>query len=96
VKSKDTSGNESASADYTLTTAAIEYVSGIGTIVFLHFEGGFYGIISDDGGYYDPINLSQEFREEGLQIGFVAKICKGLSSTHMWGSLIEIVAIERI
>jgi hypothetical protein len=96
VKSKDTSGNESASADYTLTTAAIEYVSGIGTIVFLRFEGGFYGILSDDGGHYDPINLSQEFRGEGLRISFVAKICKGLISYHMWGSLIEIVAIERI
>jgi phosphodiesterase/alkaline phosphatase D-like protein len=96
VKSEDAAGNESASADYTLTTAAIEYVSGTGTIVFLRFEGRFYGIFSDDGGYYDPINLSQEFQVEGLRICFVAKICKGLAGLHMWGSLIEIVAIERI
>jgi len=35
-------------------------VSGTGTVIFLDFEGGFYGILSDDGEHYDPVNLSKD------------------------------------
>jgi len=45
-------------------------VSGTGAIIFLDFEGGFYGILSDDGEHYDPVNLSKEFQVDGLRVRF--------------------------
>ncbi len=69
---------------------------GTGTIVFLSFEGGFYGIRSDDGKSYDPINLPAEFRKEGLRVRFEARELKDRASFHMWGIIIEIVHIQAL
>jgi dienelactone hydrolase len=70
-------------------------VSGTGTVKYINnVEGGFYGIVADDGNNYDPINLGQEFKEDGLRIYFEAKIRNDIASIHMWGTLIEILAIK--
>lgn len=61
-----------------------------GVIVFLGFEGGFYGIISEDGNDYDPINLPRAFQREGLRVKFDGKIRTDMASTHMWGHIFEI------
>ena len=51
-----------------------------GEIVYLNFEGGFFGIISDDGKHYDPINLPSEFEVIGLRITIIAeKLDSGIS-----------------
>jgi hypothetical protein len=71
-------------------------ISRTGTVKFNDFEGGFYGIISDAGEHYDPINLGKEFQVDGLRVRFEAKIRKDLGSIHMWGTLIEIIKIEKL
>jgi hypothetical protein len=63
-----------------------------GKIVFLSFEGGFYGIITMDGNHYDPINLPAEFKIDGLRVFFAAHITD-LGSFHMWGRVIKIIYI---
>ncbi|MFX1327632.1 MAG: hypothetical protein ACFE91_05740 [Promethearchaeota archaeon] len=73
-----------------------EIISGTGEIVFLSFEGGFYGIISNDGKHYDPINLPDEFKIDGLRISFTAKIRPDLVSLHMWGTIVELLSIKRL
>ncbi|MBM4160711.1 MAG: hypothetical protein FJ217_06400 [Ignavibacteria bacterium] len=67
-----------------------------GTVIYVSLEGGFYGIRGDDGKNYDPVNLSEEFRKEGLRIRFEARELKGQVSVHMWGVLIEIVSIQKL
>lgn len=67
-----------------------------GTVVFLSFEGGFYGIRGDDGKNYDPMNLAAEFRKDGLRIRFEAKELPDRASVHMWGTIIEIKHIEKM
>ena len=74
----------------------ISDISGKGTVKFLDLEGGFYGIISDNGENYDPINLGKEFQVDGLRVRFDAKKRENLTSFHMWGTIIEIINIERI
>jgi hypothetical protein len=69
-------------------------VIGTGTIVFLSFEGGFYGIRADDGKSYDPVNLPAEFRNEGLRVRFEAKELKDQASFHMWGVIVQLVHIQ--
>ena len=71
-------------------------VHGTGTIVWLSFEGGFYGIVADDDEHYDPINLPQDFHEDGLRVWFMAKIRDDLASFHMWGRIVEILEIEKL
>jgi len=72
-----------------------DIIEGIGTIIYVDLEGGFYGIIADDK-HYLPVNLSKEFEKDGLRVKFKAKIQKNLVSIHMWGILIELTNINKI
>lgn len=77
-------------------------VENTGTIVFNDIEGGFYGIIADDPvpnyatNHLDPINLSQEFRENNLRIWFKVRLRPDLNSYHMWGIMVEIIEIKKL
>jgi len=74
----------------------IPTVGGTGTIVYNDFEGGFYGIIEDEGLKLDPINLPSEFKDDGLRVRFKAKLLPDVFSYHMWGIVAIILEIERI
>ena len=71
-------------------------IIGTGTVVFLSFEGGFYGIKADDGQSYDPTNLPVEFRKDGLRVRFEAKVLSNQASFHMWGIIVEIIHIQSL
>ena len=66
-----------------------------GTVVHLYFEGGFYGIVGDDGKNYDPIGLPPEFKVDGLRVRFAANFTH-LMSYHMWGYIVRLISIERL
>jgi hypothetical protein len=79
------------------TTESEDTFVSTGTVVFLSFEGGFYGIKGDDGRNYDPLNnLPVEFQKEGLRIRFEAKELTDRGSFHMWGKIIEIKHIAKV
>ena len=63
-----------------------DIVEGTGTMTYLNFEGGFYGIVADDGEHYDPTNLPSEFKVDGLRVKFKGKIRDDLVSFRMWGT----------
>jgi len=67
-----------------------------GKVVYLRFEGGFWGIVSDDGRSYDPGGLAPEFQVEGLRVRVKAEPLKDAVSFRMWGALVRIIAIERL
>jgi inhibitor of cysteine peptidase len=73
-----------------------DVVVGTGEIKYNDFEGGFYGIVSDNGEHYDPINLPSEFEEDGLRVEFKLKILENQSSIHMWGTVVEILEIKKL
>jgi len=66
-----------------------------GTVRYISVEGGFYGIVGDDGKRYDPVNLPDPFRENNLRVRFRGKVVKDRISFHMWGELFEIEKIVR-
>ena len=74
----------------------LNVVEGTGTLKFLDFEGGFYGIIGDDGEHYDPLNLGEEFRVDGLRVHFKVRIEEEMVSFHMWGIIVSIISIEEV
>ena len=67
-----------------------------GTMHYLDFEGGFWGIQGDDSENYDPTNLPEELKKEGLRAHFRLKISEEQWSVHMWGKLVEVVNYEII
>lgn len=67
-----------------------------GMIVFLPFEGGFYGILTSDSTKYDPTNLGPGFRKPGLLVSFTASPSKQQNSIHMWGTIIDIIKIDSL
>jgi hypothetical protein len=78
------------------TTQNDENMSLTGTVVFLSFEGGFYGIKGDDGRNYDPTNLPEDCRKDGLRVRFEAKQLTNQASFHMWGVIVEVVHIQKL
>jgi hypothetical protein len=67
-----------------------------GTIRHLDLESGFYGIEADDGTKYDPVNLPQDFRQDGLRVEVRVEELKDRVSIHMWGKVVRIVQIKRL
>ncbi|HUT12323.1 MAG TPA: hypothetical protein VMY42_17630 [Thermoguttaceae bacterium] len=74
--------------------AAKDTIKLTGKVVFNDFEGGFYGIVADDGGKYDPTNLPAEFKKAGTRVSVVARKRPGMMSFHQWGTIVEIVEIK--
>ncbi|MDR3562144.1 MAG: hypothetical protein P4N59_12010 [Negativicutes bacterium] len=66
-----------------------------GTVKYIALEGGFWGIVSKDGKNYDPINLAEEFKQDGLPVK-VEAVAKDRVGIHMWGTIIEITAISKL
>ena len=75
--------------------AAQDIVNGTGTIIFLNFEGGFWGIVGDDGKHYDPVNLGQ-FQVNGSRVWFEAEVLHDAVSFHMWGEMVSILHVENL
>lgn len=73
-----------------------DLVEGTGTVQYVEVEGGFYGIVGDDGRNYDPRNLDESFKEDGLRVHFRARTVEDAVSIRMWGTIVSIISIERI
>ena len=65
-------------------------IESTGTVTWVPLEGGFYGIIADDGTQYDPLNLPDEYAYDGFRIGFTATEEPDMASIHMWGMIVTI------
>ena len=66
----------------------------VGTVKYKEIEGGFYAIDTADGNKYDPINLPEAFRKDGLKVKVTARAKTDAMGFHMYGSIIEIVNIS--
>lgn len=67
-----------------------------GEVAYIASEGGFYGIIGDDGRRYQPSNLPRNFRKAGLPVVFTFVERTGTFSTLMWGTIIDIKSINNV
>ena len=72
----------------------VEVVSDTGTIIYLTFEGGFFGIADDHGRHWDPSDLPAEFQADSLRVRFEGVVTDEVTC-HMWGRTIDLTSIER-
>lgn len=79
-----------------ISDQGVEQIKAVGTVKFISLEGGFYGIVGDDGKHYDPVNLKEEFKQDGLRVRFTARPAKEQVSFHMWGQMIELITVEKL
>lgn len=67
-----------------------------GTVTYVDLEGGFYGIVTDDGTRYLPLDLPGEYRTDGMRVTVTAVPAKDTVTIQQWGTPIEITEIEEV
>jgi hypothetical protein len=65
-----------------------------GTVRYFNLEGGFYGIITDSGLRYRPLELPPQFQKDGLRVRFRGRAVKGVMGIQMWGVPFEIIDVQ--
>lgn len=68
--------------------------AGTGTVRYIYIEGGFYGIEDDSGQNYDPIDLPDEFKIDGLRVRYNYVPRFDMTSVHMWGTMIQVIDMQ--
>jgi hypothetical protein len=66
-----------------------------GVIRYHELEGGFYAIQGKDGETYNPINLPEQFRQDGLPVAARLRFREEMMGIHQAGPLVEIVEIRK-
>lgn len=73
-----------------LSAQELPKVEAKGKIIFFNLEGGFYGIIADNGFQYIPLNLKEEFKQDNLKVYFRGVIPFDVVTTYNWGEPIQL------
>ena len=70
-------------------------INATATVQHQDIEGGFYGLVADDGTKYDPGTLPEAYRKDGLRVKFTARRTNAMT-TRMWGTTVEVDHIEAL
>ena len=87
---------EEATPTPPVETSEKDLISGVGTILYQDLEGGFYGLVADDGATYDPLNLDEAFKQDSLRVRFQARRYTNVMTIRMWGQPVEILEMARV
>ena len=63
---------------------------------FLNLEGGFYGLITEDGTKLLPMNLAKAYRQHGATIKFKGELKKGMLTIQQWGTPFKLTEVELV
>jgi hypothetical protein len=75
------------------TPADPNVISATGVVQHQDIEGGFFGLLADDGTKYDPGTLPYEFQKDGLRVKFTARKTNAMT-IRMWGTPVKVEHIE--
>lgn len=65
-----------------------------GKVIKLAFGFNSWGIESVHGEKFEPVNLPDDFKQDGIFIVFSGSLERGIASINMWGKPIKITNIE--
>jgi hypothetical protein len=75
-------------------TTLTQSVATGGRVVYREENGGFFGILADDGRQYEPSNLDLSYHVEGLRVKFSGSRDTTVLGRHQWGNPVEIAKVE--
>ena len=67
-----------------------------GTVKYMEFEGGFFGIVDENGAKLLPRKLPNKYRKSGTVLKFKGFEKKDMMTIQQWGSVFEITEVELI
>lgn len=67
-----------------------------GTVRYMNLEGGFWGIVADNGQHILPKGLATEYRKDGLRLSFSAQEITDMMTIQQWGTLSSLSDIKII
>ena len=70
-------------------------ITSAGTITYIDLEGGFYGFIASDGAQYLPLDLPDEYKQDGLVVDITGVIDTDVMTIQMWGQPLRILSITK-
>ena len=70
-------------------------ITSYGTITYIDLEGGFYGFIAQDGAQYLPLDLPDEYKQDGLLVDITGVIDTDVMTIQMWGQPLRILSITK-
>ncbi len=73
----------------------VRLVAASGTVTHIDLEGGFYGIVADDGERYFPLGLGENWLVDGMNVTFVARAREDVATIGGWGTPVDIIAIDK-
>jgi len=62
-----------------------------GKMTYVKMEGGFWGIIRNDGSRLQPTKVPQQFKQEDLEVECLIFYIDDGFSSFMWGEIVEII-----
>ena len=68
----------------------------IAEVRWISLEGGFYGLVAEDGRKFLPLNLPEGCGKDGLKIKVRGNIRRDVATIYMWGTPLEIMEIEMV
>ncbi len=71
-------------------------VSGKATVTHVLIEGGFYGLVTDTGERLLPLQMSSEFRQDGLRVRYEGAADDNQISIYQWGTLTKLTTLEKL
>ena len=90
---------EAGGADWVVPTTPAEgkgeQMRITGVVKFHEVEGGFYSIQGADGVTYDPTNLPEEFRQDGLAVEAETRKRTDAMSIRQVGTIVDIERIRK-
>lgn len=66
-----------------------------GTVRKVDLEGGFFGIVTDQGQDLYPVNLGEEFRSDGTRLRFTHQAA-AVFTIHQWGSPVTLSDVQLV
>lgn len=76
-------------------------IYGIGKVMYVNSERGFYGIAVENGEptgpvTYYPVDLDREFEKDGITVSFTGEERPDLAGTNQWGTPIFLTRVKKI
>lgn len=66
----------------------------LGKVIYHDFSGGFWGIVSDKGVEYRPLNFPIQLKKEGVRVDIVVEDMNDEISMFMWGQPVKIISFS--